>query len=542
MSILRQGRHPDRVSAGRIGTRSFEINTEAVPARTWLAFLAMCAGMFIAVLDIQIVASSLPDIGYALGIPYSQLSWIQTGYLIAEVIAIPLTGWLTRLLSLRVMFAAAAGGFTLASAACAASTGFTSLVAFRVVQGFCGGALIPAVFTSVFVLFPTRAHTKAIAIGGIFAMLAPTLGPIVGGYITDTYSWHWLFLINLTPGLAVTALVPILLRSGRADWSLLRRMDAASLVLAAACLGGLEAVLTEGPSRGWSDPFVLALGFVCITAGGLWIQHSRRRPDPLVRLETFRDFAFSVGCFYSFVLGAGLYGSIYLLPLFLGYVRHHSPFEIGTIMLVSGATQLVTAPIAAVLEARYDCRVLACFGYAMFGAGLVANGFATYQTDFAGLFWPQVLRGIGVMFCILPMTTLALEGQPAERVADASGLFNLMRNLGGAIGIALVATILQLRPAGHVESIVARLQAGDPDAARLVGLSTERFHNVPLGPIDAATKAFVRPLVERAAAVESFNDAYLVLGALFVIAVLVLPLLLRAPPRRGLAPVPAALR
>ncbi len=501
---------------------------EAIPAGTWLAFLAMCLGMFIAILDIQIVASSLPDIGYALDIPTGRLSWIQTGYLIAEVIAIPLTGWLTRLLSLRFMFAVAAGGFTLASAACAMSDGFEPLVAFRVLQGFCGGAIIPAVFTSVFVLFPTRAHTKATAIGGIFAVLAPTLGPIVGGYITDTYSWHWLFLINLTPGIAVSILVPALLRTGQPDWTLFRHIDAASLFLTAACLGSLEVMLKEAPSRGWGDPLVLALASLCAATGGLWIYHSRRRLDPLVRLDTFNDFSFSVGCLYSFILGAGLYGSVYLLPLFLGYIRHHSPFEIGTIMLVSGAAQLMAAPIAALLDARYDCRVLAVFGYTIFGAGLLANGFATYQTDFAGLFWPQALRGVGVMFCILPMTRLALEHQSADKVADASGLFNLMRNLGGAIGIALIDTILELRPAGHVARIVARLQAGDPDAARMVGLSTERFHNVPLGPIDAATKEFVRPLVERAAAVESFNDAYLVLGVLFVIAVVALPLLTRA--------------
>lgn len=504
--------------------------SDAITARTWLGFLAMCLGMFMAILDIQIVASSLPDIGYALAIPKDQLSWIQTAYLIAEVIAIPLTGWLTRLLSLRFMFAAAAAGFTLASAACAMSNGFISLVAFRVTQGFCGGAIIPAVFTSVFVLFPARAHTKATAIGGIFAVLAPTLGPIVGGYITDTYSWHWLFLINVTPGVAVSILVPYLLRTGHADWRLLRDLDVASLLLTAACLGCLELLLKEAPTRGWGDPLVLALGFVSVATAGLWIRHSRRRADPLVRLGMFNDFSFSVGCVYSFVLGAGLYGSVYLLPLFLGYIRHHTPLEIGTIMLVSGGAQLLAAPIAAFFECRYDRRVLAGFGYAMFGAGLLANGFTTYQTDFAGLFLPQALRGIGVMFCILPMTRLALEHQPPEKVADASGLFNLMRNLGGAIGIALIDTILELRPAVHADHIVARLQAGDPAAARLVGLSTHLFHNVPLGPVDNATKEFVRPLVERAAAVESFNDAYLAVGAVFIVAVILLPLLVRAKP------------
>ncbi len=513
-----------------------QADSDAASVRIWIGFLAMCVGMFMAILDIQIVASSLPDIGDALAIPTDRLSWIQTAYLIAEIIAIPLTGWLTRFLSLRFMFAAAAGGFTLASAGCALSNGFAPLIVFRVLQGFCGGALIPAVFTSVFALFPVQAHIKATAIAGVFAVLAPTLGPIVGGYITETYSWHWLFLINFAPGLIVTILVPAALRLGHADWSLLRHIDAASLVLAGACLASLELLLKEGPPRGWGNSYVLALAFVCLVSGAVWIVHSRRRRDPLVRLDTFRDVSFSIACVYSFVLGAGLYGSVYLMPLFLGFVRDHSPLEIGTIMLVSGVAQLVAAPVAAPLEARYDRLPIACFGYAIFGAGLLANGFATSHTDFVGLFWPQVLRGIGVMFCILPMTTLALEFQAPERVADASGLFNLMRNLGGAIGIAVIDTILELRPPVHVARIIARLQAGDPDAARLVGISTARFHNVPLGPIDEATKEAVRPLVERAAAAESFNDAYLMLGALFLVAVLALPLVMRRRARKAPSP------
>jgi MFS transporter, DHA2 family, multidrug resistance protein len=504
------------------------VDNDAVSIRTWVGFIAMCVGMFAAVLDIQIVASSLPEIGFALRIPTDQLSWVQTAYLIAEIIAIPLTGWLTRLLSLRVMFAVAAGGFTLASVGCAISNGFAPLIAFRVLQGFCGGAIIPAVFTSVFVLFPLRAHVRATAIGGFFAVLAPTLGPVVGGYITETFSWHWLFLINLVPGLVVSMLVPMLLRTTRGDRTLLRHVDILSLVLVALCLTSLEVVLKEAPTRGWGDGLVLTLIVLCAVTGTGWIAHSRRRRDPLVRLDIFRDFSFAVGCAYSFLFGAGLYGSVYLLPLFLGYVRHHSPLEIGTIMLVSGAAQLLAAPIAAPLEARYDRRWLAAFGYGIFGAGLLANGFATAQTDFDGLLWPQILRGIGVMFCILPMTTLALEGRPADAVADASGLFNMMRNLGGAIGIAMIDTILETRPAVHVQQLVARLQAGDPDAARLVGLSVERFHNVPIGPVDAATQEFVRPLVERAAAAASFNDAYRLLGILFIVAVALLPLLVRA--------------
>jgi len=487
----------------------------------------MCLGMFMAILDIQIVASSLPEIQAAIGIRAHQLSWIQTAYLIAEVIAIPLTGWLTRLMTLRGMFVIAAAGFTAASVGCAASNGFASLVAFRVIQGFCGGAIIPAVFTSVFLLFPQSRQVRATAIAGVFAVLAPTLGPVVGGYITETYSWHWLFLINLGPGIVVSLLVGLLLRTGRPDWTLLRSFDFESLALLAVCLASLEILLKEAPPRGWGNPLVLGLSALCLATAALLIPRNLRRARPLIVLHAFRDTGFTVGCVYSFILGAGLYGSVYLLPIFLGFIRDHSPLEIGMVMLVGGATQLLIAPIAAPLERRVNRRLLAGLGYAVFAAGLISNGFATPETDFDGLFWPQVLRGIAVMFCLLPTTSCALEGQSAENIADASGFFNLMRNLGGAIGIALIDTVLELRPAAHAARLVERLQAGDPAAAAFVGLPLDRFHNVPLGPIDAATKAFVEPLVERAAATASINEAFLALGGFFLLSLLALPWLRR---------------
>src|SRR5579883_2942764 len=510
-------------------------STDRVSPRTWLGFLAMCLGMFMAVLDIQIVASSLPEIQAAVGIPSHELSWVQTAYLIAEVIAIPLTGWLTRLMTLRGMFVSATAGFTAASVGCALSNGFAALVACRVIQGFCGGAIIPAVFTSVFVLFPRSRQVRATAIGGVFAVLAPTLGPVVGGYITETYSWHWLFLINVAPGILVTLGVALTLRTGRADWSLLRSFDFASLALLAACLASLEILLKEAPPRGWTNPFVLAL---CLTTGAAVIPRNLRRPRPLIALHCFRDRAFAIGCVYSFILGAGLYGSVYLVPIFLGFIRDHTPLEIGLIMLVGGVAQLLVAPIAAPMERRIDRRLLTGLGYGVFAAGLIANGFATFETDYDGLFWPQVLRGIAVMFCLLPTTSLALEGQPADGIADASGFFNLMRNLGGAIGIALIDTVLELRPPVHAARIVERLQAGDRATAAFVGLPLDRFHGVPLGPIDEATKETVWPLVERAAAVASFNDAYFLIGGLFLLSLALLPLLRPTPaPPESVEPI-----
>jgi DHA2 family multidrug resistance protein len=489
--------------------------------------MAMCAGMFMAILDIQIVASSLPDIQIALHLPQDQLSWLQTSYLIAEVIAIPLTGWLSRLLSVRLLFVAADIGFTLASLGCASSYGLTPLLIFRVIQGFCGGALIPVVFTSVFTMFPERSRLLATTVGGVFAMLAPTVGPVVGGYITETYSWHWLFLINLGPGVLVAAVAFFFVRPERPDWSLWRRLDYLSLLLVSVCLASLELGLKEGPGSRWTGWLVLGLLATSLISGSVAIWRCTFHPDAIVDIRCFADRRFRVACLYSFVLGMGLYGAVYMLPLYLAFVRQHTPLEIGTIMIAMGAAQLASAPFAALAEKRLNRLWLTGFGFALFAGGLIANGFMTIETDAAGLFWPQILRGSALLFCLLPITTLALERQPPERVASASGLFNLQRNLGGAIGIALIDTILQQRVPVHAATLVQRLQAGDPNAARIVGLPLARFNNVPLGPIDEATKAQVAPLVEQAALVLSFNDAWLAVGALFAVSLLALPWLRR---------------
>lgn len=333
--------------------------------RTWIGYVAMCLGMFMAILDIQIVASSLADIQIELHLPQDQLSWLQTSYLIAEVIAIPLTGWLSRLLSVRGLFVAADIGFTLASLGCASSFGLTPLLIFRVIQGFCGGALIPVVFTSVFTMFPERSRLAATTVGGVFAMLAPTVGPVIGGYITETYSWHWLFLINLGPGIVVAGVVFCFVQTERPDWSLWRRLDYLSLFLVSVCLASLELGLKEGPGSHWTGWFVLVLLATSAISGFVVIRRCASHRDPIVDLRCFADRRFRVACIYSFVLGMGLYGAVYMLPLYLAFVRQHTPLEIGTIMIVMGAAQLVSAPFAALAEKRLNRLWLTRFGSAI---------------------------------------------------------------------------------------------------------------------------------------------------------------------------------
>ncbi len=490
---------------------------------TWCGFVLMCLGMFMAILDIQVVATSLPAIQDALAISRDAMSWIQTAYLIAEIIAIPLTGWLTRVLTLRWLFVIAISLFTLASIGCAFSGNFPALVSFRVIQGFAGGALIPAVFSAIFLLFPMRLHPIATTLAGIMAVLAPTVGPVVGGWITETWSWHWLFLINVAPGVIAATTTPFLLPDERPRFADLATLDGHSLALLAVSLASLEIGLKEAPHAGWLSPICSLLFLSSAAAATAFAFRTLKARHPVVELSTLKNRSFAIGCALSFCLGVGLFGSVYLMPVFLAYVRGHDAFEIGTIMLVTGVAQFVTAPIAGTMESRFDPRWLSAAGFGLFTLGLGCSAFQSRVADFDEMFWPQVLRGVAIMFCLLPPTRLALGALTEAQVPDASGLFNLMRNLGGAIGIALIDTILYGRTGGHAEALRDRLIAGDITAARAIGLDLELFTHRPPDVSDATVEAYLRPMVEKAAFALSTNEAWTLLACAALLGLLLVP-------------------
>ncbi len=496
---------------------------------TWIGFAAMGLGMFMAILDIQVVVTSLPNIQEALGIAPEQMSWVQTAYLIAEVIAIPLTGLLTRVLTMRGLFVAAISLFSIASVGCAASSGFAVLVACRVVQGFAGGVLIPSVFTAVFLLFPPRQQTIATTLAGVLAVLAPTVGPLAGGWITETYSWHWLFLINVGPGLVAALLAARFLPVAKSDVDHARHIDLAALVLMALSLASLEIALKQAPQDGWGSGLVIGLLVLSATSLAAFVRRTLGRKTPIVDLTALADRNFAISCALSFLLGIGLYGSVYLMPVFLGFVRGHDSLEIGTIMLVTGLAQLATAPIAVQLERRIDARLLTAAGFALFAVGLALSAFQTRQSDFDDMLWPQILRGAAIMLCLLPPTRLALGHLAPERVADASGLFNLMRNLGGAIGLALIDTVIYGRGPVHAEYLTQKLKAGDIATGRLVGLPEGSLTGVAPQNVDPETISLVRALVEKAALVISINEAWAMLAAVSALGALGVVFLRPAP-------------
>ena len=497
---------------------------ESVSIATWAGFAVMGFAMFIAVLDVQIVATSLTTIQEALDLFPDEISWIQTAYLIAEVIAIPLTGLLIRALSMRGLFVVAITLFTFASVGCAGSDSFASLIAWRVLQGFSGGTLIPMAFTAGLIFFPSRLQGPASTIAGVLAVLAPTVGPIVGGWITVTYSWHWLFLINVGPGILCALAAVMLVPEGKADFGELRRLDILSLALMAIALAALEIGLKDAPQQGWLSLRVGALLASALVAAGVFAYRTFGAANPVVELRTLRDDRnFAIGCALSFLLGVGIFGSVYLMPVFLGFVREHTALEIGKVVFVTGVAQIMAAPVIVALERRFDARLLAGIGFFLLAIGLYLSAFQTRETDFDGMFWPQVFRGAAIMFCLIAPLRIALTHLSAPAVPDASGLFNLMRNLGGAIGIALVDTVIYGRSPAYVDTIVARLKVGDIEMAKAVGIPLDTFMQRRFGAISDEEQGVLRHLVERLALTHAINEAWLMLAGLTLLTLFLIP-------------------
>jgi DHA2 family multidrug resistance protein len=346
---------------------------------------------------------------------------------------------------------------------------------------------------------------------------------VVGGWITETWSWHWLFLINVAPGVIAALATPVLLPREKSCYSALATLDVMSLALLAVSLAALEIGLKEGPRLGWLSPVCFILIVVSAVAAIVFAVRTLKASYPLVELSTFRSRSFAIGCALSFLFGIGLFGSVYLMPVFLAYVRHHGAFEIGMIMLVTGVSQLVTAPVAGMMESRFDPRWLSAVGFGLFAIGLGCSAFQSRVADFDEMFWPQVLRGVAIMFCLLPPTRLALGSLTASQIPDASGLFNLMRNIGGAIGIALIDTILYGRTVVHADALRDRLIAGDVTAAQAIGLDVTLFTHRPPGVSDATIEAYLRPMVEKAAFALSVNEAWAFLSGVALLGLLLIP-------------------
>ncbi|MBP2232096.1 DHA2 family multidrug resistance protein [Azospirillum agricola] len=496
-------------------------------ARDRIGFLAMVVGMFMAILDIQIVSSSLSEIQAGLAASADEISWVQTSYLIAEVVMIPLSGILSRILSTRILFTIAAAGFTLTSIACAFSGGIETMIVWRALQGFIGGAMIPTVFATSFAIFPPEKRAGVSVMIGLVATMAPTIGPTLGGWLTQSLSWHWLFLANVLPGILVTSLVWTLVDVDKPNLELRKGFDFIGLALMAAFLGSLEYVVEEGPRNDWlADESVAILAVVAVVGGIGFFWRVLSYRNPVVELRAFADRNFAIGSLYSFIIGIGLYGSVYLQPLFLARVRGFNSLQIGTIMFVTGAFQFLSAPIAGALSKRLDLRVMLAMGLVLFGSGVWLNSHLTADTGFWELFLPQAVRGLSLMLCFIPINSIALGTLPPDKLKNGSGLYNLMRNLGGAIGLAVINTVLIERGALHTNRLGDNLNLARPEVQQTLDGLAASFDGL-VADANAAAMAKLVGLVQRESMILTFNDCLLLMSGVFFAALLFMPLVRR---------------
>ena len=504
----------------------------SLPTSQWskthkaLVFGVMAFGQFMALIDIQIVAASLNSIQAGLSASPEEISWVQTAYLMAEIVMIPFAAFLAQALSTRWLFTLSAGLFTVASALCGLAWDLHSMIVFRAIQGFVGGAMVPTVFATAFMMFTGKDRALAAAILGIVATLAPTLGPTIGGCITDAWHWRWIFFVNIVPGIAVTVASAMLIRVDSAEPALLSRLDWPHLGAMATFLGGLQYLLEEGPRRGWlGDPQIGAVAWVSLVAFGLFLERSFYSSEPIVRLGAFRRANFTLACLFSLVTGVGIYSATYLVPVFLGRVRDFNSLQIGVTVFVSGLSMIVSAPLAARLSQRVDPRLVIALGLAIFAGALWMFSGVGPQWGTAEFFWPHIVRGFAGMLCVVPAVSLALSGFEGRDLQYASGLFNLMRNLGGAIGIAAVNTSVQDNARWHLARLSEAMAVHSRSVLDAMGVLAARADRLTTdsarGLLEA--KAQFADLAARHALTLAFADAFRGIAWLFLAALVLVP-------------------
>jgi MFS transporter, DHA2 family, multidrug resistance protein len=501
--------------------------SERIEPRRLIAFLIMVFGMFMSILDIQIVSASLTEIQAGLSASSTEVSWVQTAYLIAEVIAIPLSGFLSRALGTRLLFTISAAGFTISSFVCGFASSIEQMILWRALQGFLGAGMIPTVFASAYTVFP---RSKIYIVGpiiGLVATLAPTVGPTVGGYITDAMSWHWLFFINVVPGIGIIIGVWMLVDFDQPNFELLDRFDWFGLIAMAGFLGSLEYVLEEGPQYEWlQDTSVAICAAVCLVSAIGFFYRVLTADEPIVDITAFANRNFSVGCLLSFCVGIGLYGLTYVYPRYLAEVRGYSALMIGETMFVSGVTMFLMAPVVGRLMLKVDMRYIIAFGLITFGVGSYQMTWITRDYDFYELLVPQILRGIGMMCAMVPTNNIALGTLTPDRVKNASGLFNLTRNLGGAVGLAVINEILNDRTDLHIVRLQDRVHWGNATATEMLNMLTQRMQG--LGDASLMAMKQLSMIVHRQAVVMGYSDAFLIL-TVFYCSLSLLVLLLKKP-------------
>jgi DHA2 family multidrug resistance protein len=496
--------------------------TDAVLLRTWIAVMGGAIGTFMAVLNIQVVNAAMADIQSALGASAKDGSWITTAYLMGEVVVIPLTPWLSRVFSTRLYMIANAVLFVLFSVACAFARDLEQMIALRALQGLAGGVMIPMAFTLIITLLPATRQAAGLALFSMTATVAPAIGPTLGGWLTDVWGWPAIFYVTLGPGLVMIVMMWAALDRAPMQLGLLRRGDWWGVVTMALGLGSLQVVLEEGEREDWFDStFIARLAAIAGLSLVVFVWIQLRNREPLINLRLLAGRNFLAGNMAMFLLGTTLYGSIFLLPLYLGRVQGYNAAQIGQVLAWTALPQFAVLPFLPLLLRKVDPRWLLALGFALIAASNLMNVEMTNDVAADELVAPNVVRAIGQALVLTPLSVLAIGGIATADVASASALLSITRNLGGAIGIATLQTFLTRRQQLHAQQIGEQVSPFDELTRQRLDQLAQYFlgHGIS-DPGIAWRKAVlaISKIVQEQASVMAFSDAFYVLGVAMLLA------------------------
>jgi DHA2 family multidrug resistance protein len=498
------------------------VDPDRASTATWIAVLAAMIGSFMAILNIQITNASLLNIEGGIGTGVDNGSWISTSYLIGEIVVIPMTDYLSRVFSFRRYMLTSAALFAVFSVACAFTHDLPSMIAMRGLQGFAGGVLIPMAFTLVLTKLPKPQQPIGLAVFALSVTFAPAIGPTIGGYLTENYGWQTIFFVNVLPTIVMVTALSLTLERQPMQLKLLREGDWAGILTMAVGLSAFQTVLEEGNKDDWfSSPFILRLALVALVSLALfaWIELTVEKPLIRLRLLARRNFGF--GTIAVTLLGFALFGSVYILPAYLGQAQGYNSEQIGAVLAWTGLPQLLLIPLVPKLMQRFDARLIAFTGLMIFAYSCFMN--TAMSADYAGdqLWIPNIVRAIGQAMVLTPLTSVTTGDTAPQDAAAASGISNMLRNLGGAVGTAVLATIITKREQFHSNIIGQSVSLGREEVRNRISQLTDFFlaHGVP-DPAAAHQQAIVAlgRAVKRQALVMGFSDTFAVIAAVLVLA------------------------
>ena len=501
--------------------------TDDPTRRDWVAIYCAILGAFMAMMDIQITNSSLKEIQGALSATLEEGSWISTSYLVAEIIMIPLTAWLTQLLSVRRLAVWITSGFMVSSVLCSLAWNLESMIVFRALQGFSGGALIPLAFTLSYMKVPDRLRPKTMALFALTATFAPSIGPTLGGWLTDNFGWEYIFYINLPPALLMIAGLMYSLDREKPNWSLLKQTDYAGIVCMAIGLGCLQVFLEEGYRKDWLESsLIVTLGCIAFIALGLFVILQFSREHPLINLRILGDRNFGLGGLSVFFIGMAIYGTVFLLTLYLAQIQNYNPQQIGSVMLWTGLPQLLVIPLVPVLLRKADPRWMAAAGLFLVALSSYAN--SQLSLDFGGeqLTHTLLIRAIGQPLVMVTSSLICMAYLMPKDVGSGSSLYN-----GGAVGIALLSTLIDNRTKTYFDYLREAVIPGNPQVAERITLLTEKLGS------ETAALGKISEITHQQAQIMAFNDAFLAIAIGVSISLICILLTKKLPANASSEPV-----